>query len=166
MKKKRLVGEKLKRLFFCFLIILFFSLFIATFFNYSKTSQYVFWPILFFLLTFAFFLGGVERWKYKENNPYKRRKIKKSVFKRILTGLFAGVHYVHAIFTYNHRKYNTQVFYPETLECYIGMVWVIILLLYGYMAYLVSLFYGFLFLIVLFILILTNTIALFWTKKK
>lgn len=45
---------------------------------------------------------------------------RKSLFKRIIIGLVAGVHYVHAIATYNHKKYNTQKWVPKTLECYIA----------------------------------------------
>ena len=82
-------------------------------------------------------------------------------------GILAGFHYVHFIETYNHEKYNTQVFTPETLECYVGVFSSFIL----FTAYLVVAWYfeslfGNFGLLVLLIPILTNSISIFYGKRK
>lgn len=57
--------------------------------------------------------------KYKKNQIHKIRK-NKYFIKRAILGLFAGIHYLFFIGTYSHKKYNTQVFYPESIECWFG----------------------------------------------
>mgnify|MGYP001601631642 CR=1 FL=1 len=82
---------------------------------------------LFFISVFMLFVfnHGIisfhER-KYEHNFPYKQYKSKKNILERALLGLLAGLHYTFFIGTYNHKKYNTQVFYPETLECVFGNI--------------------------------------------
>ncbi len=65
--------------------------------------------------------------KYKVNNPYKRLK-KKNLSERILLGLLAGFHYTFFMGTYSHKYYNTQIWYPETLECIFGNISQVIIL--------------------------------------
>ncbi len=60
--------------------------------------------------------------KYKKNFPYKPYKSKKNIGERILIGLLAGLHFLFYIGSYDHKKYNTQVFYPETIECVFGNI--------------------------------------------
>ncbi len=57
--------------------------------------------------------------KYKKNRIHKIRR-RESFLKSVFVGLLAGFHYLFFIGTYNHKKYNTQVFYPESLECWMG----------------------------------------------
>ena len=97
--------------------------------------------------------------KYKKNNPYAPIK-NKNLFYRILLGLMAGIHYFHFVGTYNHKKYNTQVFTPETLECYLGVffatiLWVVYLALVWYLKDAVGMFS----LSILLIPIITNIIS-------
>jgi len=65
-------------------------------------------------------IGFYSERKYKKNLPYSPSKKKENIIKRIYLGILAGIHYILFIGTYNHKKYNTQVFYPTTLECYLG----------------------------------------------
>ncbi len=71
--------------------------------------------IIFVILTSLY-----ETKKYNKNVPYKIVKKEEDYSSRIILGILAGIHYSHFIGTYNHKKYNTQVFTPETLECYVG----------------------------------------------
>jgi len=64
--------------------------------------------------------------KYNQNTPYTPTKIKRNILARIALGIKAGFHYLHFIETYDHKKYNTQVFTPKTLECYIGVLFAVI----------------------------------------
>lgn len=65
-------------------------------------------------------LISIDFIKYNQNIPYKPNKKKRKLFLRIYLGFTAGIHYVNFIGTYNHKKYNTQVYSPKTLECYLA----------------------------------------------
>lgn len=113
---------------------------------------------LIFIVIISFFLSSDWK-KYKKNTPYTPTK-KKNTFHRIILGLIAGIHYSHFIGTYNHKKYNTQVFTPETLECYIGGSFAAILYLaYFAIADYFKTFIGIYGLSVLLIPIITNIVS-------
>lgn len=149
-------------------IIQIISLFVLLFVIFSfivKNEELL--AIVFFLIFFVLVIAIKEDRRYDCNVPYKMKKIKKSFFQRALTGLAGGVHYVHFMFTYNHEKYNTQVDTPDTLECYFGWFWGVLIFMYGYFSYLVSVnFEGYWYLIVLAIPIFTNVIDYFFRYKK
>jgi hypothetical protein len=99
--------------------------------------------------------------RYKKNFPYKPYKSKNNIAKRILIGLLAGFHYIFYIGTYNHKRYNTQVFYPETTECFLGNVsQLIILIVYIFIAIKLFEFFEYYSLIFLIIPIIINLISL------
>jgi len=115
--------------------------------------------IISFFMFFSLFIMVKEYHRYDCNVPYRKKKIKKNILSRIFTGLLAGVHYVHFMFSYNHKKYNTQVDIPKSLECYVGNIWIIFLFFYGFISYKIYLFFGgYWYLIVPGILIATNLI--------
>lgn len=96
-----------------------------------------------------------------KNYPYKPYKSKKKIGGRMLIGLLAGLHYFFFIGSYNHKRYNTQVWYPETIECFFGNVSQAIIL-FIYMAISINLFklweyYSIIFMI---IPIITNVISI------
>ena len=146
------------------LFVLFFVLFFLSFFieKIKKDS----FTIVMFVVCFVLLIGIKESFQYNKNIPYQKTKGKKNFIKRIFIGLLAGLHYSHMIFTYNHKKYNTQVFYPETIECYFGLSWAVFLCLYGLVAYLVSSnFEGYWYFLVLIFPVITNIIGFFIQKK-
>ncbi len=97
--------------------------------------------------------------KYKKNIPYSFVKNKKS-FQRVLLGLMAGIHYFHFVGTYNHQKYNTQVFTPKTLECHVGVYFAIILwIAYLFLVWYLKSLIGMFSLFILLIPLLTNIIS-------
>ena len=102
-----------------------------------------------------------ERRYGKKNFPYKKYNNKKSILQRVMLGILAGWHYQFFIGNYNHKKYNTQVWYPETLECYFGNIsQLIIFILYVFIAvkiYTTNLYYAIAFML---IPIITNIISL------
>ncbi len=107
-----------------------------------------------------------EYHKYDCNVPYRKKKIKKKILSRIFTGLLVGVHYVHFMFSYNHKKYNTQVDTPKSLECYVGNIWILFLFFYGFISYKIYLFFGgFWYLFIPGILAVTNLIDFIRFKK-
>lgn len=123
--------------------------------------------IVFFLVFLVLVILIKEDRRYDRNVPYKMKKIEKNFFSRAFTGLCGGMHYTHFMFTHDHEKYNTQVDTPETLECYFGWFWAVLLTFYGYFSYLVSVnFEGYWYLIVLAIPIFTNVIDYFFRYKK
>ncbi|MFW5846616.1 MAG: hypothetical protein ACOCUU_00510 [Nanoarchaeota archaeon] len=71
-------------------------------------------------IIFDIFIYRYEFIKYKKNTPYNPAKKKDNFFKRFFLGIFGGVHYAHFVGTYSHKKYNTQVFTPETFECFVA----------------------------------------------
>lgn len=112
MKKGEIIREAFLMIIFILVIISF--------------QKFIFQNAKLFLLPFCFFfiVYGIiffhERKYSKTNFPYKPYKIKKRLGERILLGFLAGFHYFFFIGTYNHKKYNTQIWYPETLECFFG----------------------------------------------
>jgi hypothetical protein len=98
-----------------------------------------------FLIAFGFiFINYLiiihhERGYGRKNYSYKPYKSKKKVGERVLVGLLAGLHYLFFIGSYNHKKYNTQVWYPETLECVFGNISQAIII-FIYMAIAINLF--------------------------
>ncbi len=65
-------------------------------------------------------ISRYELKKYKKNNPYTPPKKKGKFFRRFFLGIIGGLYYSHFIGTYNHKKYNTQVFTPKTFECHVA----------------------------------------------
>ena len=105
--------------------------------------------------------------KYKKNNPYKPPKRNKRFFHRFKLGILAGIHYSHFVGTYNHKRYNTQVFTPKTLECSIGgilaggiIAFYLILSFYLYMQ--IGIFGS----LIGFVPIISNTISILIDKKR
>ncbi len=146
-------------------IIFLFAIFFLSIFSIIKREELS--AIILFLFFFSILIIIKECRRYDCNVPYKMKKIKKNFFSRAFTGLRGGVHYVHFMFTYNHEKYNTQVDTPETLECYFGWFWGVLLILYGYFSYLISInFEGYWYLAVFGIPIFTNIIDYFFRYKK
>jgi len=122
--------------------------------------------IISFLVLLSLIIILKENHRYTCNTPYKIKKNKKSFFERALIGLLAGIHYVHFMFSYSHEKYNTQVDSPTTVECYFGWFWMVLLILYGFISYLINInFEGNWYLIPLVILLFTNLIDFFRYKK-
>ena len=121
---------------------------------------------IFIFMLLLLFITYIHERKYKKNNPYAKKKVNKTFYFRFLGSLLAGIHYFFVIGAYNHKKYNTQVYTPETLECYIAGSFAGILLLgYALLSYLIKIKYGNLFLLILLIPILTNIISILWKKK-
>ena len=71
-----------------------------------------------YLVNFAVIFSQ-ER-KYEHNQPYKPYKSRKSFLSRAITGFVGGFNYFFYIGGYNHKKYNTQVWYPVTMESLFG----------------------------------------------
>lgn len=118
---------------------------------------------LFFFVNYAIIMRHEKKYGGK-NFPYKPYKSKKKIWERILLGLFAGVFYLFSIGTYNHKKYNTQVWYPETLECFFGNIsQLIILIIYIFAAVGLSKINLYLSIAFMLIPIITNVISL---KRK
>ena len=115
--------------------------------------------------SFLFFIKDIiiyshER-QYKKNTPYEKYKIKKGIFVRALTGLLAGLHYFFFIGSYSHRKYNTQVYNPRTLECFFGNISVfLILIVYVFIGIGLFKVMSYYFLILMIIPIITNIISI------
>lgn len=125
-----------------------------------------------FGITLAFFIINyliisLHEKKYKKNFPYKPYKSKKNVVPRIGLGLLAGFHYIFFIGTYNHKKYNTQVYTPKTLECYFGNIsQFIIMIAYFYISYKLYLIIGIFHIAFLVSPIITNILSLIDSKNK
>lgn len=120
---------------------------------------------LFFIINYLIIF--IHEIRYKKNFPYKPYKSKKKIGKRILIGLLAGVHYIFFIWSYNHKKYNTQVNYPETIECVFGNIsQVIILIIYLFISaslFKIIKYYSLFFMA---IPIITNIINIMINKKR
>jgi hypothetical protein len=114
-----------------------------------------------------FFIIRIEFKKYNKNIPYKESKKEKNISKRILKGISAGMHYSHFIGTYDHKKYNTQVFTPKTLECYIGgSLATLILFVYPILAFNLSNNFGPIWLVLLVIPVASNIISIILDKNR
>ncbi|MFH1918217.1 MAG: hypothetical protein ABIJ14_03915 [Nanoarchaeota archaeon] len=105
-----------------FIFFVVFVLLILIFFNFILDNLNVLGvALLFFLINFIVIFFHERKYGQK-NFPYKPYKSKNKISKRILLGLLAGLHYFFFIGSYNHKKYNTQVWYPETIECIFGNI--------------------------------------------
>jgi len=104
---------------------IFFGVFVMVlivFFNFILNNLKILGvALLFFLINFLIIFFHEKKYG-KKNFPYKSYKSKNKTSKRIFLGLLAGVHYLFFIGSYNHKKYNTQVWYPETIECIFGNI--------------------------------------------
>jgi CDP-diglyceride synthetase len=128
----------------------------------SELQQIPFWIYIIFM----FFIIRIEFKKYNKNIPYKESKKEKNISKRILKGILAGIHYSHFIGTYDHKKYNTQVFTPKTLECYIGgSLAALVLFVYPILAFNLSNKFGYSWLIILVIPIISNIVSIILNKR-
>lgn len=123
-------------------------------------------------IAFLFFLTNyliiyIHERKYKKNFPYPKYKSKNKIIRRILLGFVAGFHYLFFIGTYNHKKYNTQVYYPETLECYTGNISeMIILFFYLYVSATLFNIAGYYSLIFMAIPLITNILSMRLNKNR
>ena len=130
------------------------------------------WYIYFFV--YSIYLGSIggiylyESKKYKKNIPYTSPKKKNNLFYRLSLGLLAGVHYSHFVGTYNHKKYNTQVFFPTTLECNIGgsLAGIILFILYPFLSLYLSQLVGLFGFLILLVPIVLNLISIFLDIKR
>jgi hypothetical protein len=159
MKKEKIITEAIFGL-VCILLIILFREFIL------KNITIVAVSIIFFVINYEIIVVIHEK-KYKKNFPYKPYKSKKKIWERILIGLWAGVPFLFFIGSYNHKKYNTQAWYPETIECIFGNISQIIILVI-YIAVAVKLFefgwgYSLFFMV---IPIITNIISIIINKNK
>ena len=108
-----------------------------------------------------------EAKKYKRNNPYNSPKKKKRFFHRLKLGILAGIHYSHFVGTYNHKRYNTQVFTPKTFECYLGgSIAGLIIGVYLFLSFYLYLRIGIFGSLIIFIPIISNIISIIIDKKR
>jgi CDP-diglyceride synthetase len=127
-----------------------------------ELQQIPFWIYIIFM----FFIIRIEFKKYSKNIPYKESKKEKNISKRILKGILAGIHYSHFIGTYDHKRYNTQVFTPKTLECYIGgSLAALVLFVYPILAFNLSNNFSPIWLVLLVIPVASNIISIILDKK-
>ena len=148
-------------LFQTFFMIIFFLLIFFVFDSFLLENSKFFIILVCFLLINYIIILLSQRKLGRKNFPYKPYKSKKSILNRILLGFLAGFHYFFFIGSYDHKKYNTQVWHPETLECYFGNIsQLIVIFIYGFIAFKLlelNLYYSISF---MFIPILTNLISL------
>jgi len=127
----------------------------------NKSEVLVFYfCLLLFIVNYTIIILHQRKYKGK-NFPYKPFKSKKKILERISLGLLAGLHYFFFIGNYSHKRYNTQAWYPETLECIFGnisqMIILILYLVIGINLYRVIGYYS----IILFVIpIITNIISI------
>ena len=123
--------------------------------------------IIFFFFLMNYIIIIIHERKYSKGNfPYKPYKSKNKLVKKILLGFLAGIHYSFYIGNYNHKKYNTQIWYPETLECFFGNIsQLIILILYTIIAFNLLKINWIFSLIFMIIPIITNIISILKYKK-
>ncbi len=141
-----------------------FAVGIILFGNFMENNP-IFSVIIFLLFFVNFGITALHERKYKENFPYKPYKSKKNIGERILIGLLAGLHYLFYIGSYDHKKYNTQVNYPETVECVFGNIsQMIILLVYILIAINLFELCGYYSLFFMIIPIITNIISIVRNK--
>ncbi len=135
-------------------------LLIYLFGDFFRNNQ-MFSVIVFVLFLINYSITLLHERKYNKNFPYKPYKSKKSVIERCLIGLWAGVHYLFFIGTYDHKSYNTQAFYPETIECVFGNIsQAIILFAYIFISVKLFMIFDYYSLFFLIIPIITNVISL------
>ena len=114
--------EYIKEILELVIVIPIFFLFIILVEEFVKANL-LFFVAIFLLFFINYGIIYLHERKYgRKNFPYKPYKSKKKIWKRILIGLLAGLHYLFFIGSYNHKDYNTQVWYPETIECYFGNI--------------------------------------------
>ncbi len=160
MKKKNieLIRDILLDIIFIVIIIIFIN---------SIVENFKILGLAFLLFCANYLIIVLHERKYKKKNfPYKPYKSKKKISKRILIGMLAGLHYSFFIGNYNHKKYNTQVRYPETIECFFGNVsQMIILLLYLWISVTIFKRIGYYSLLFMVIPIITSITSLIIHKK-
>ena len=115
-KKLKRRRVNIKELLLSYILIALLIILVVHFNNFVIENSTAF-GIAFLLFSANYFIIFFHERKYKKNFPYKPYKSKEKIMKRILIGMLAGLHYFLFIGSYNHKKYNTQVRYPETLEC-------------------------------------------------
>lgn len=155
-KKSEIIRDILLVIFLILLIILFGNFIL-------ENKKIIIISFLFFFINYIIIM--LHENKYGKNNfPYKPYKSKKKIGGRIFLGLLAGIHYLFFIGSYNHKKYNTQVHYPETFECFFGNISQLIMLVaYIFIAVELSKINLYISLIFISIPIITNIISL---KKR
>lgn len=144
--------------------ILLLAVFILMFMFFSDfiENNYKIAGIAFLFFTANYIIILINQRKYGQKNfIYKPYKSKKRIAERIILGFFAGVHYLFFIGSYNHKKYNTQVWEPETLECFFGNIsQLIIFIVYIFIAVQISRINLYMALTFMLIPIITNIISL------
>ncbi len=125
---------------------------------------YIFYGIYFVL---DILIYRYEFTRYKKNIPYNRVKKKNNFFNRFFLGILGGIHYSHFVGTYSHKKYNTQVFTPKTLECDVaGSVAALFIAGYPVVAWYLSQTIGIIGFSVMLIPIILNFISIYNDKKN
>ena len=126
--------------------------------------HYILYAIYFILVVLIY---RYEFGKYKKNTPYNPAKKKRDYFNRFFLGILGGIHYSHFVGTYSHKKYNTQVFTPETFECNVaGSVAGLFLIGYPIVAWYLSKAFGIIGFSIMLIPIILNLISLSKDKKN
>ena len=126
--------------------------------------HYIFYGIYFIFIVLIY---RYEFRKYKKNTPYNPAKKKGDFFNRFFLGILGGIHYSHFVGTYSHKKYNTQVFTPETFECFIaGSVAGLFLIGYPIVAWYLSKIIGIIGFSIMLIPIILNLISISKDKKN
>ncbi len=122
-----------------------------------------------FYVIYFIFVGLIYQYefrKYKKNTPYNPAKKKNNFFSRFFLGILGGIHYSHFVGTYSHKKYNTQVFTPETFECIVaGSVAALFLIGYPIIAWYLFKSSGIIGFSILLIPIVLNLISIYKDKK-
>ncbi|OIO41383.1 hypothetical protein COT60_03195 [Candidatus Pacearchaeota archaeon CG09_land_8_20_14_0_10_30_9] len=126
--------------------------------------HYIFYAVYLIAIVFIY---RYEFTKYKKNTPYNPAKKKNNLINRFFLGILGGIHYSHFIGTYSHKKYNTQVFTPETFECYVaGSVAGLFLIGYPIVAWYLSQVIGIIGFSIMLIPIILNLISISKDKKN
>ncbi len=130
-KKKEFIRDVIGVILVIILIILFGNFMV-------ENKKIIIVAFIFFCINYIIIMRHENKYG-KKNFPYKPYKSKKKIKERIWLGLIAGFHYLFFIGSYNHKKYNTQTWYPETIECVFGNIsQLIILIAYIFIAVMLS----------------------------
>ena len=123
--------------------------------------------ISFSIIVAVLIIISIHEYKYEKNSPYRPHRYKRGLGSRIWIGLIAGVHYLFFIGSYDHKKYNTQVWYPETFECVFGNISELVAMI-GYIFISIKLFqiFGYYSIIFMVIPLVTNIASIIKNRVK
>ncbi len=126
--------------------------------------HYLFYAVYLIAIIFIY---RYEFAKYKKNTPYNPAKKKGDYFNRFFLGILGGIHYSHFVGTYSHKKYNTQVFTPETFECDVaGSVAGLLAIAYPVVAWHLSKAIGIIGFSIMLVPIILNLISIYLDRKN